>query len=574
VKKHHFHFISTALVIVGFVCLQLLHFSLAQTQESSAQTYPKEWDVPVRSGTALAEIKAAYTGRRAAATHVDDLQDRSPLPSWFRDYLRANLNGLPEGGRYQYPRVSVEILEWMLSHQDLKPAPPGGARRPVRRTATQNRPAGSVSSDRTKLRSDVNVSDADERNSESYIAIDERDPRTVIVASNNLSGSGRQKQFYSADSGATWGKAELPLPMGIAMHSDPTLAFSTDGTAWAATLGIDNTGTSVTVQVYKSLDHGASWQFDATISEGSNNDKELLWIDEGPNSPFKDNIYVAWDVPGGGMRFARSKDKGRTWSKPLQLSADRAIGAHLVTGPSGELYVAWPDTDSKKIVIRRSDDGGATFQAAHTITTTHGSYEITIPAMCRRKALIYVTLGVDRSNGPGKGNVYATWTDLVGNDSVDCSDTSSRAAVHFSSSRDGGNSWSTPRIIPADLPSTDRFNQWMAVDPQDGSISVLFYDTRGDSARKKTEVYGLMSIDGGQNWAEETKLSTGQSDETVSPADLGNQYGDYNSLAAYGRNIHGSWTDRRPSIHGGKEQIYTAPLQTGSSAAASPPPSK
>jgi hypothetical protein len=84
------------------------------------------------------------------------------------------------------------------------------------------------------------------------------------------------------------------------------------------------------------------------------------------------------------------------------LSNDSAIGAHLTTGPSGELYVAWPDTASRELRIRKSTDGGATFSAAKVIATTNDSFEISIPAMCQRKALIYVSLGVDRSNGPGR----------------------------------------------------------------------------------------------------------------------------------------------------------------------------
>src|SRR5688572_22938953 len=52
-------------------------------------------------------------------------------------------------------------------------------------------------------------------------------------------------------------------------------------------------------------------------------------------------------------------------------------------------------------------------------------------------------------------------------------------------------------------------------------------------------------------------------DETISGADSGNQFGDYNSLSAHANKFFPSWTDRR---NNGKEEIWTAPI-TASTAA-------
>src|SRR5262249_3493878 len=149
-----------------------------------------------------------------------------------------------------------------------------------------------------KAGNNIDLTNLDERNSESFIAQDYNHPRFLIAASNNIKTSGQQRQFFSTDGGTTWGRTELPLPPGIALHSDPALAFSSDGTAWACTLGIDNFGSQILVQLFKSTDHGATWRFVSTASRGRNNDKELMWIDTSPTSPFKDFIYLAWDVPG------------------------------------------------------------------------------------------------------------------------------------------------------------------------------------------------------------------------------------------------------------------------------------
>jgi hypothetical protein len=98
----------------------------------------------------------------------------------------------------------------------------------------------------------------------------------------------------------------------------------------------------------------------------------------------------------------------------------------------------------------------------------------------------------------------------------------------------------------------------MDVDPDNGAIYVIFYDTRDDPGRKKAHVYYVRSGDGGNSWVDESRVTTTFTDETASPADLGNQYGDYNGLVAYRAIAHPVWTDRRSGVPGNKEQIFTA----------------
>jgi hypothetical protein len=490
-----------------------------------------------------------------------DRQDRAPLPDWFRAYLRANYPGLPKQGRYQYPRASFEILEWMVAHQTLQRATPSRLAGAVRRSVT--------------VGTNVNITSLDERDSESSIAVSHHDPGTLLAASNNIGGSGFQRQYSSTDAGATWLVSELPFPpasaeVGVpttAMQCDPSVAFTSDGTAWTATLGVDSTGSSMSVQVYRSYDRGRTWTYVARLSNTPTNDKEMLAIDTAPSSRFKDSLYVAWDVPGGGIRFSRSGDAGRTWQAVNSLSNDQAIGVHVATGPGGEVYVGWPDTASRQVKIRRSTDGGATFGSVTVIATTNAPYEIAIPAMCQRNALIYLTLGVDKSSGPRKGTVYATWTDLVGTEpGCQASASSGNSSVFFSSSSDGTR-WTAAAPVGTATQKADRFNQWLDVD-EDGTVHMIFYDTRDDPQRGKTHLYYLASTDGGATWINETRVTTAPTDETISAADLGNQYGDYNGLAVFGGMAHPIWTDRR-SV-GGKEQIFSATIRTTRAANPSP----
>jgi hypothetical protein len=546
--------VAFALILALGLATQVSECQSEGNAQITRESFPAKWEVSIPAGSALAQIRDTYEKRRTVGMASTDLQDQSPLPFWFRAYVRDHQPNLPTSGAYQYPRVTEQILEWMLSHPDLKVA------------AHARRIAGARAVRTVNVGGNLNISNLDERNSESAIAVDPNSPQFLIAASNNITGDGRQKQFYSSDSGTTWHTTELPLAAGSAFDSDPTVGFTSDGTAWAATLGINNTGTAVAAQVFKSADHGATWSFVATISNGTNNDKEMMWIDTQPGSAFKDNIYLAWDVPGSGIRFARSTDHGATWSAVMSLSADGAIGVDLTTGPSGELYVAWPDTNSRQLKARASTDGGATFGPTHAIAVTNTPYEIAIPAMCQRQALIYLAVGVDRSGGTRKGNLYASWTDRSGaSPDPGCGGTASttNSDVFAAVSSDGGNTWSTPKLVNGGSATSDQFNQWMDVDPKDGTVHVIFYDTRDDPGRIKSNLYYAASKDGGATWVDETKVTSAQTDETVAGADTGNQYGDYNGLVAYRGAAYPSWTDRRTGVPGGKEQIFSAKLSLG-----------
>ena len=535
-------------LILSVVLFTTLGFGQLQPVNSdsvSKANYPAKWDVRVPEGTALAQIRDSYEKHNRIRMMTTDLDDQSPLPFWFRAYLRDQLQNLPTTGKYQYPRVSDQIFGWMLTHPDLRSGEQKASARNVRVAATAV-PAGT----------NVNLTNFAETNSESSIAVDYTNPLVVVSASNNIQQSGHQKQFYSADGGKTWQVTELPLAAGAALQADPSVAFATDGTVWASTLGIDSTGSSVQVEVFKSTNHGASWSFVSSVSSGNNNDKEMIAVDTNPSSPYKDRIYVVWDVPGGGMRFSMSPDQGGSWTPVASLSHDNAIGSDVAIGDHGEVYVGWPDTTSRELRVVRSTDGGAHFSPLQVITKTNASYEISLPPMCRRNALVYVTLATDKSAGSSRGRVYASWTDLNGDAEPGCQGGNGNADVYVSRSDDGGSTWTKPVVMPHTSSGPDRFNQWIDVDPDDGTVYLTYYGTGGDGTRHTTNVYLANSTDGGQNWSE-SKITSSTTDETVAEADQGNQYGDYNGLAAYKKVIHISWTDRRSGVPGNKEQIFS-----------------
>jgi hypothetical protein len=88
---------------------------LAENERRSR--YPKEWDRPVPPGTRLDALRRQLEGR-VDLLPERDLEDQSPLPVWFRVYLRLQFPDLARSGPYQYPRTANRILQRLLDNPD------------------------------------------------------------------------------------------------------------------------------------------------------------------------------------------------------------------------------------------------------------------------------------------------------------------------------------------------------------------------------------------------------------------------------------------------------------------------
>jgi uncharacterized membrane protein len=487
----------------------------------------------------------------------EEATDSLRIPPWLRVLYHKNhphdryLAHDPTGG---YPLVLNEVWEWMLTHQDLKAGP---GRQGV---IESNRSASETGEER------ISGAQSSPR-SESAIRVNRNNTQQIIGASNNISASGMQAQFFSSNGGATWGQTTLPLHSGDAFMSDPTVDWTSDGTAWSMTIGIDSSQTVLTMRSYKSTNGGATWTFDNTFSGTlTNNDKEMLWVDHSATSPFKDNIYVIWH-PGLPAVVARRTGPAGSWQTPIQVSGSEttgtAIGADIKTNANGDVFAFYPDTGSQGIYVAKSTNGGVSFGAPVHIATTFGSFQFAVPADASRQLLIYTAAAAYRTGS--LNNVYVAWDDLSGdagctsgggpgtNASSTC-----KSRIFFSRSTDGGATWSAPVKINNQSGLNDQFFPWLVVDDSNGKLGLVYYDTVGDSSRTSTNLYYQSSVDNGQTWAAPFKVTTASTNETTAGADSGNQYGDYINLDGISSLYFPSWTDRRS---GGSEEIWTAAIQ-------------
>jgi hypothetical protein len=520
----------------------------------------------VQPGSALEKL--ILNNQDFGMLRAEEANDKIPVPLWLRVHWRkAHPEGTyvasdPTGG---YPLVLKEMAEWMRLHQDLVATSADDPRAPGREDFDAEEKG---LPEKTTVGANVRISGAQTTSrSESDIRINYWNPAKIIAASNNIGGSGQQAQYYSSNSGATWGQSFLPLTTGDAFHSDPTVDWTSDSTAWSTTIGINGSGTTLKMRAYKSTNGGATWTFDTTFSgTQTNTDKQMMWVDHSATSAFKNYLYACWHNGNPAFVNRRTSPAG-AWGTPIQVSGTEttgtAIGCDVKTNSSGDAFVFWPATSNRRILVAKSTNGGASWGVPVIVATAKDGYDIGVPSFNNRRALIYVSGGAYKT--ATKNLVYATWTDLTGatgctsaaNEPGSNAASTCKTRIWFARSTNGGSTWSAPVMINNKTSLNDQFNQWMGVDETTGRLAVIYYDTVNSSTRKKTDVWYQTSADDGVTWSAAVKITTAQTDETIAGADSGNQYGDYNSLSIYAGKIFPSWTDRRNSA---KEEIWTAPV--------------
>ncbi len=487
----------------------------------------------------------------------NDFDDATNLTVRQRQEFRRLASELnyPKSGPLQYPRWAYSYMN-ELDREGKKSCGSGGTG--AAEAASFESSLATISSTVT-VHPNVDASNDAIPESETYIAIDPHHPQYLVGASNiNLSGRG-QMTYHSSDYGSTWSKVEL-IPTRT-NHSDPGVNFDSNGNVYSATL--DYTSSVTAVKLYRSTDHGATWPTQIIVDDAAGNDKELATIDYQTDSACRDQIYVGWD--NGKAQYVSSttapnsgvfRPKTAVQTKGSTLACDLAVGPPASPGAAAPVYTAWTSTAQKTINVSKSTNCGSTWSPYRTIASTVDSYDYGIPAQCNRRALIYPSIDVDRSTSPRRGWVYAVWNDFSASQSSGCvlATSTNTANVWFSRSTDGGTTWSSPVKVNSSLPRVDHFNQWMHVDDTDGTIHVMWRDTRNDPNRKKTDIYYTKSFDGGATFIPEVRVTSAMSDETTAGASP-DQYGDYEGLAAYLSCASPLWTDRRTTT---PEEVDTA----------------
>jgi hypothetical protein len=225
--------------------------------------------------------------------------------------------------------------------------------------------------------------------------------------------------------------------------------------------------------------------------------------------------------------LSRSRDGGRTFATPLEISDetgdardsdDTVEGAVPASGPDGEVYVAW--AGPKGIYFDRSIDGGWTFGTDAIVTPLPGGWDSPVAGLQRHNGM--PVTAADVSDGAHRGSVYINWIDARNGD----------LDVFVAASRDRGRTWSTPVRVNDDGKGGTQMFTWLAVDPVDGSLNVVYHDRKGSAATSPTGVTLARSVDGGRTF--KTYVVPMTPFECCRASAF---FGDYNGIDAYGGRV-------------------------------------
>lgn len=412
---------------------------------------------------------------------------------------------------------------------------------------------------------DVPVTDINSTQSENSIFVDPSDASIVLNSNNStqnpvgsLYGA---NDLYSFDNAETW-QGEVQ-GAGGSNSGDPTTSIGLNG-RWYINY-IDN---SSGMGISYSDDQAGTWTTNTVIpNPGSLADKNHMWIDNSLTSPYEGNVYIAWTNFGGSsdleIGISSTEDDGLTWNTNYNISGAVNAGSHnqgvnISTGPDGEVYAVWAiydgwPTDETAIGMSRSFDGGTTWETATRIITNIRGIRTTETSKNMR-VNSFPVCAVDNSNGPDRGVIYITWSN-VGTPGIN---TGSDIDVYVVKSTDLGITWSEAVKVnqdPAGLGKQHYF-PWITVDPANGIVSLVFYDDRNVNSNQ-AEAWCANSDDGGITW-EDFKVSDVSFTPVPIPGLAGSYFGDYLGIIAQDGWVYPVWTDNRS----GSAMTYCSPYQT------------
>ncbi|PYJ27617.1 MAG: hypothetical protein DME89_08660, partial [Verrucomicrobia bacterium] len=176
---------------------------------------------------------------------------------------------------------------------------------------------------------------------------------------------------YSTDNGATW-HAGQPLCSGHSTNfGDPIVVYNARLGMWFAgdlATGCGGQGIGLWTSA-----NGVTWSTGACAHNGGNDDRESMWVDNNPASPFYGRMYISYNDfnIGGGALYVTYSDNGTAWTA-VQLNPG-FIRDIQITGDlqgSGRVYVAAMNEGggglaTRQNVMYRSTNGGVSWTSSN-----------------------------------------------------------------------------------------------------------------------------------------------------------------------------------------------------------------
>jgi len=365
-------------------------------------------------------------------------------------------------------------------------------------------------------------------------------------------GSTACKTYASKDGGYTWADSSFPEQVEFG-GGDPQVAFGLNGTAYfcALTDVRDDAGkTRAGLLFYRSEDGGTSWGKMTDL--GYSYDHEQIVVDHSFGQ-YAGRIYIGtlYGYPEYQVGVFRSDDDGKSFVGPVKCASGQGkIGinvCNMLILSDGSLFVPYGDfpfrpeeskkTDRINYWFVTSQDGGVTFALPKSIGyQQHAKYDEMIKA---RKAGSFIRTGfamfaADGSTSAFKDRIYAAWDDVR----------FGRQRILFSYSKDRGETWTEAKALCPQVPEWASQFQPMVFVNNEGTLGVMWYDTRASKLDDQFHLYFTASTDGGETFLAPVRVSSAPSfpagDTNLVPGSLFISSGK-ESIKLSGISAHSRW---------------------------------
>ncbi len=380
------------------------------------------------------------------------------------------------------------------------------------------------------------------------LAANPRDPRQLLVACQAAPTGNPDliATYLSLDGGVSWRDGgHLSHPAGKpAAGDDVTVAFDPQGRAYVSATGTGGTNAQRTMYCWRSDDGGRSFSAPVILVTGGEY-FDQPWIAAGAGkAPADRNVYVVWasnqKEGGDSVTMRRSTDGGLTFEPERTIldahrNTTQSATPKVVAGANGLVCVAADDASYwapsgdliGHVAVACSTDAGETFAAPAQLGWE--SITMSLPGDVLPNA------GVQAAAAPGRDALYVTF--------VRRQPRAAHSDIMVCASYDRGRTWSTPVTA---TPQADAlyFQPNIAVDAAGHVAISAFALVNG----RVNEVL-LLSRPHRLTFGAPTKVSTGSFDPHSQTA-TGQKHGawwigDYQGITASGGNIHLVWNDTR-----------------------------
>jgi hypothetical protein len=373
-------------------------------------------------------------------------------------------------------------------------------------------------------------------------------PSLIIAGANTDFGMG---YYYSVNGGYNWSGDDI-LPNSSYLSSNPSCIYNNNVIFYNY---YDNN-----LVIDRSSDNGAGWLGRIIVPSSNVVDMNRITVDNTTTSPYFARVYSAYSdfsLSSPAIKLSYSVDGGVSYSGSVQIGAPLSghyeQGCSIQTGPNGEVYCVWATPNTSNINIEdhiaftKSTNGGVNWQTPSTPLTISGIRGFALPSNIRVQS--FPSLAVDKTGGSRNGYLYVCWAQK------NLAPAGTDADICFSSSSNGGSSWSTPVRVNDDQLNNGKlqFLPAITVDRVTGKIIIAFYDTRDLNTNDSCNVSLAVSADGGTSF---TNIKA--SDHAQRPVPLegyaDGYFCDYIDVIANDNIIYPFWTDNRNGI----AKTYTA----------------